>query len=393
MSELKEKTIEITDPEQDRYSTLHLIDWWDQRRLAESRVMVIGAGALGNEVIKNCALLGVGHIFVVDFDKIEASNLSRAVLFREEDYGLFKAEAIARRVNDLNPHIRVTPLVGDINRDLGLGLYRQMDVIIGCLDNREARMAVNRACWRTGKPWIDGGLGILDGVMRVFQPPDGACYECAMTDSDYELINVRYSCPAGQAVAAGREPTTATTASIIAAMQAQEAIKLLHGLPVVAGRGVYYSGQTLRITYMNYSVREDCPAHQSYGEIIELPYRVSDMTVNDFLKHTGGDLIVLDDEILTQFVCPFCHQSEAVYRPYYQVVDDISCPNCGQRRLYDVVSSLSASEQTVNLSLSSLGVPAYHILPVRFAEDWKYFEFSGDGDSFGLMVEDESSDV
>ena len=158
MTSHDEKILSITDPESDRYSTLRLINWWDQQRLAEAKVLVVGAGALGNEVLKNLALLGVGRIIIVDFDKIEAANLSRAVLFRPEHSGQFKADVAAEQVKQLNSDIDVDALVGDVTSDVGLGLYRKMDVVIGCLDNREARMAVNKACRRVSRPWIDGGL-------------------------------------------------------------------------------------------------------------------------------------------------------------------------------------------------------------------------------------------
>jgi len=104
--------------------------------------MVVGAGALGNEVIKNLVLMGVGYIYIVDFDTIEVANLSRSVLFRESDAGRRKAEVAAARAKEINPYVHVQYLHGDITHDVGLGVFRRMDVIIGCLDNREARLAV-----------------------------------------------------------------------------------------------------------------------------------------------------------------------------------------------------------------------------------------------------------
>src|SRR5258707_3325621 len=77
--------------ESDRYGRLRLIPWWRQERLSAARVLVVGAGALGNEVLKNLALLGVGTVYVIDLDTIETSNLSRSVLFRAEDGGQSKA--------------------------------------------------------------------------------------------------------------------------------------------------------------------------------------------------------------------------------------------------------------------------------------------------------------
>ena len=96
--------------EENRFSRFELIRWWDQKRLTNAKILVIGAGALGNEIIKNLALLGIGNIIVVDFDKIEPSNLSRSVLFRERDRGRFKAEVAAERAKDLYPDLKIKPL-------------------------------------------------------------------------------------------------------------------------------------------------------------------------------------------------------------------------------------------------------------------------------------------
>src|SRR5688500_2922647 len=179
----------------DRYSRLRLIAWWRQDKLRAAKVLVVGAGALGNEVLKNLALMGVGHVFVIDLDHIEDSNLTRSVLFRQKDRGKSKAVAAAEAMRDINADTKVTPIHGNVMTDLGLGLFRDVEVVIGCLDNREARLWVNRSCWKVGTPWVDGGIQEISGVAKVFVPPDGACYECAMTENDYRLINLRYSCP------------------------------------------------------------------------------------------------------------------------------------------------------------------------------------------------------
>src|ERR1700709_234642 len=109
-------------PDQDgRFSRFGLIGWWDQERLARAKVLVIGAGALGNEILKNLALLGVGNVFVADLDRIENSNLSRSVLFREEDCGQGKAEVAARRMRDIYKGTKSQAFHGNVVYDLGLG--------------------------------------------------------------------------------------------------------------------------------------------------------------------------------------------------------------------------------------------------------------------------------
>src|SRR3954471_13616406 len=100
-----DETPELIIDDSDRYSRLRLIPWWRQEKLASAKVLVVGAGALGNEVLKNLALLGVGTTYVIDLDTVEPSNLSRSVLFRAEDGGRGKAEVAARRACEINPDV------------------------------------------------------------------------------------------------------------------------------------------------------------------------------------------------------------------------------------------------------------------------------------------------
>ena len=188
-----------TPQTEDRFARFRLIGWWDQERLAGARVVVIGAGALGNEIVKDLALLGLKNVFVADRDRIENSNLSRSILFRERDCGRSKALVAAERATEIYPDIRVQAFDGNIVYDLGQGIYRWADVILGGLDNREARVAINLATARAGKVWIDGAIERLDGVARVFDPATGPCYECTMGENDWKMLEARRSCASSPA--------------------------------------------------------------------------------------------------------------------------------------------------------------------------------------------------
>ena len=104
-----------------------LLSWFKMDRVKNARILVAGAGALGNEVVKDLALFGVGHIYVVDFDQVEITNLTRSVFFREEDaYNhSYKAEIVAKRAMELNPQIQVTSIVGNLFSEVGLGVSIQ----------------------------------------------------------------------------------------------------------------------------------------------------------------------------------------------------------------------------------------------------------------------------
>ncbi len=231
----------------DRFARFRLIEWWDQDIIAGARVLVVGAGALGNEILKNLALLGFRQLVVVDMDRVEESNLSRSVLFRTENQGEFKAVVAARAARELYPDAVIEPVVANVVHDLGAGIFRWADLVICGLDNREARLHVNRMCYAAGTPWIDGAIEVLSGVARLFRPAEGACYECTMGEADWRLLAQRRSCSllARQLVSEGRVPTTPTTSAIIAAVQCQEAVKLLHGRSTLDGAGWVFDGVQL----------------------------------------------------------------------------------------------------------------------------------------------------
>ena len=107
----------------DRFSRFRLIGWWDQEKLRSARVLVIGAGALGNEILKNLALLGFANIVIVDLDSIEASNLSRSILYRASDVGRRKADVAADAYRNIFPEARVHPITGNVVHGMGLGLF------------------------------------------------------------------------------------------------------------------------------------------------------------------------------------------------------------------------------------------------------------------------------
>jgi len=381
----REPLIEISDPDRDRYARLRLVDGYDRHMLALARVMVVGAGALGNEVLKNLALLGGGHVLVIDLDTIEIHNLTRSILFREQDCGRPKALVTAERVRQINPDVDIRWRQADVIHDIGLGLFGQMDVVLGCLDNRAARLAVNRACWRMGVPWVDGALNVGDGSVRVFVPPQGACYECLMTHRDYELAQIRYACPPA-ALMDAVALTTPMSASIIGAMQVQEAVKLLGGTNTTGGWGVVYSGEPLRTTRIDYPRRSDCPVHDRDIRERSVPYGVDDLTVGQVLDLAADDLgpgaqMVLPDQLVTALYCPVCDETETVYQPYRAVVPHkLTCRECGTTRVFDVTDVLVASATAAELTLRQVGIAPYALVNVRAGRRRLALVLDGDHD-------------
>jgi len=381
-----EKPLHIPNLKKDRLGTFEFISWWEREKVEQAKVLVIGAGALGNEVIKNLALMGVGYIFIIDFDNIEAANLSRSVLFRETDNQRSKAEVVAARAKSINPQIHVQYLNADVTTGLGLGIIRRMDAIIGCLDNREARLAVNRFCYWMDKPWVDGAIQELLGLMRVFRPGEGACYECTLTEQALRDLSLRYSCQllARQNVLLGKVPTTPTIASIIGGMQSQEALKLIHDMPVEPGKVVHFNGLTNDLHITAYNPREECESHWTYGEITELPARAERATLDDLLRIARADLgpdavIELDQELVTSLVCPNCQTTEEVLRPVSEITFEAGhCPDCGELREAQFTHMVSGEENFLHRTLANVGVPPLHILRAHNGYDYRFYELSAD---------------
>ena len=370
----------------DRYSRLRLISWWEQEKLRQAQVLVVGAGALGNEVLKNLALLGVGRIVVIDLDAIEDSNLTRSVLFRARDRGQPKALAAAAAARDINPDVQVRAIRGNVMTDLGLGLFAAMDVVIGCLDNREARLWVNRCCWKVGKPWIDGGIQEISGVVKVFQPPDSACYECAMTENDYRLINLRYSCPLlrREDLLAGKVPTAPTIASMIAGLQVQEALKLLHGMPVKSGGALVFNGVANSFYYTNYQRRDDCLSHEHYDKVVELPLGNNATAAELFAEvqshfpHDASLALELDRDLVVSLDCAGCGAVREVLRPQQSVaMQEASCA-CGETARPVLRHVVESHDALAKLTLAQLGVPPFDVVRVRGEGEEKFFLLSAD---------------
>lgn len=371
----------------ERFARFERVEWWDQERLRKARVLVIGAGAIGNEVIKNLALLGIGHLVIADMDTIELSNLSRSVLFRAEDAGKSKAECAARGAREIYPDADVRSIECNVTAGLGLGWFRWADVVVGALDNREARIFTNAACARIGKPWVDGGIEVLQGVARGFAPPQTACYECTMSEVDWRIVNTRRSCAmlSRRALAHGGTPTTPTTASVIGAIEAQEVVKILHGLPALLGKGFVFDGATHESYGVTYTIEPDCPWHEEVAPIEALRDAGWNTPMSDVWSAAervlgGVDAIELGREIVETLECVSCGETRALLRPADSVTDDEArCPRCGGDAAPHFMHSLTEQSAHLSRSARELGLPRWDIVWARRGDRFHGFELAADG--------------
>jgi len=247
--------------DEDRYDRMRRIDWLDVDALAGTRCLIVGAGALGNEAVKCMALAGFGELTIVDTDAVDISNLSRCVLFGDDDDGASKAEVLAARAEELNPDVRATAVVARVQEleDWGYG------IVIGCLDNVAARLHVNAHAVHHSVPYVDGATDGFRGKVQAVLP-GGPCLECAMNRSHMELMDTRFSCTGGGTIFRPRMAAEITTTSVVAAVQVREAMKIASGRSDLCMRNVmYYDGVTGASDIYGLSVDPGCPNHERSG--------------------------------------------------------------------------------------------------------------------------------
>lgn len=168
---------ELTAQEKELYDRQFRLEGWNQAVLKKSRVLIAGVGGLGCEIAKNLAMIGVGHMDLVDMDIIEHSNLNRQILFVTGDVGEPKATVAADTLRKINPTITIAGHHSSLER-LDPRLYKACDVIVGGLDSTTARNNLNAQAVRFGKPLVDGGVGGYNGHVYTIFPGENACYEC-----------------------------------------------------------------------------------------------------------------------------------------------------------------------------------------------------------------------
>lgn len=379
-----------------------LLSWFKKENVKNARVLVAGAGALGNEVVKNLVLFGVGHIFVVDFDQIEISNLTRSVLFREEDAlaHSYKAEVVARRAMEINPQIKVIPIVGNLFSEVGFGLYNTVDVVIGCLDSRIARYQLNRLCMRAGKTWIDGSIENMTGAVKVYTPGKN-CYECGLSREEFNNIMLRTGCAdvVRTQSSVGRVATTPISASIIGAMQVQEAMKLIHKeegketpFKTLEGKMLRYEGMTNTMNIYKFaSWKNTCPAHERWSPITKGEGLSASQTVGDVLKglkmrlktHTV-EINMRNNKFIDKIISDYPEKEFQVMLPESKLDAHIKqneeLRKLSYRTLFHKNYYENIDEQFpyLDLTLQQIGIPSYDVIEVTTERGVYHVELTDD---------------
>jgi len=246
-------TLHLSPPEMRRYAR-HLImpevTVEGQRKLKAARVLAIGTGGLGSPLLAYLAAAGVGRLGIVDFDRVDESNLQRQIIHRQTTIGHPKVESAKRTILEINPHIEVETHEVALRSDNALELFRPYDVIVDGTDNFPTRYLVNDACALLGKPNVYGSIFRFEGQCTVFWADQGPCYRCLYPEPP----------PPGSVPSCAEGGVLGILPGVIGVLQAIETVKLILGIgDVLIGRLLLFDALKMRFREMKLRKNPDCP--------------------------------------------------------------------------------------------------------------------------------------
>lgn len=202
------------------------IDITGQEALLNSRIIIIGLGGLGAPVAMYLAAAGIGELTLVDFDTVDLSNLQRQIIHSTDSIGSSKVTSAKQALQSINPDISYRIIDEELSQKNLEVEVEQHDVVVDCTDNFSIRFAINQSCVNTSTPLVSGAVIRMEGQVTTFdyRKEDQACYQCLYPEEG----EVEDTC--------STTGVLAPVAGIVGSIQATEVLKLLTGLPTLAGR-------------------------------------------------------------------------------------------------------------------------------------------------------------
>jgi len=210
-----------------------------QRKLMQSKILILGAGGLGSPSAIYLSLAGVGTIGLVDFDVVDLSNLQRQILHHTADVGRPKLESARDTIQAFNPDVNVVLHETRLESHNAMEIISQYDMVVNGADNFATRYLVNDACYLAGKPLVDGSILIFDGQATVFIPGQG-CYRCLFPSPP----------PPGMVPNCAEAGVLGALTGLVGSIQATEALKLILGI------GESLSSRLLLVDALSMNFRE-----------------------------------------------------------------------------------------------------------------------------------------
>jgi molybdopterin/thiamine biosynthesis adenylyltransferase len=315
-----------------------MVEWFDQDYVRGLDVVVVGAGAVGNEVAKNLCLLGVGALHLVDLDRVEPHNLPKAVLFREIDVSRGKAEVAAARCAELDPNVAVTHADGDFWDTLDFDRLRRAAAVVCCVDSIEARLRLSSLCQLAGVPLVNTGIDSRSVVVEHYPfraAPGCACYACTLPASAYARMRGRYSCGwlRKRAAEERKIPTTIITSAFAGAFAAAEVLQRLR-LPDEAARRVFLDTRTLAMSEVQLAADPECvacAARAARTVFVRAP-RAARLSLGPAAAPGAPAEVAFGEPIVLDTVCHACGARGAVNEPARHHDDSLAyCSDCRQQ--------------------------------------------------------------
>ena len=358
---------------------------FERSKTKDLRLLVAGAGALGNEIIKNLSLIGVGSILIVDCDTVEASNLTRSILFSTSDIERHilnkepKATLAAARAREINSDVKMDAFVGEV-ADLGLGRFKEFDIVFSALDNEMARLELSWACLSTNRLLVDGGLGFQNyssGLLSIYPGADGPCYACRKSREHRSALLTtlqgwRFPCSEREQEAEANDfvTTTPLMASIIAAIQVEEGMRAF-----VGGRSPS-EGRSLEVTLhpnprlarFSYVRNRNCPLHDIPSRCHQWPRNSAATTVSELLdfverlEHAKPSL-TLRWPIVVSAHCQDCGTTWAPMVRAARFRREKRCSACGSEHVIEgePLSEIRRESPWADKNLRELSLPDNHV--------------------------------
>lgn len=231
-----------------------------QLKLLESRALVIGAGGLGSPVALYLAAAGVGTVGIVDFDRVDTSNLQRQILHRTGDIGRLKVDSARDTLTALNPDVKVVGHTSPLSSENALAIIKDYDVVVNGCDNFPTRYLVNDACVFLGKPLVDGSILRFEGQSTVFKPGQG-CYRCLFPTPP----------PPGSVPSCAEAGVLGAITGIVGSIQAIETIKVLLDIgDSLSGTLLFFDALGMEFRRLKLRRNPECPVCGDNPSITEL---------------------------------------------------------------------------------------------------------------------------
>lgn len=329
-----------------RYLRHSIIDWFDQDYMINLNVLVVGAGALGNETIKNLVLLGCGTIDIYDFDTIEEHNLTRSVLFNEKDIGKNKAKTIAEKGKLLDPNVNLNYFTENIMLSLTPSKIQQYDIVFCCVDNFESRIYLNRICFLMKIDLVNMGMDSRYQSTEIFPfstEENCACYECNLPFSVYDRLRKRYSCGGLKKLSyiEKKIPTTIITSSM-ASFGVSLGLRLGHNHNLQKSTKLFIDTITAATMKTFYEKNKDCPICSIDSKKIKL---LTFKETSDLEFDNENKSLTLSHSVIKNMECKICNEKDSFQKYFYKnasIYDDslTICPKCNNKSVDIEVSDI-----------------------------------------------------